>query len=283
MVTSKEVFAKRKQGFLAEAYNMALELIKQPHDEWNIKAYAWCLIDLIKQENNLNNTLEVQRFSAALKDLEISDKDEVLSKSVKYVLSLSDPNMKLVNEARTLSKQGLHQDAANIYRTALTNSPYNIDIHTSLGWELYNLGKPIFAEENITIYPAKKLLAEYIKLKNERPSRLHSLFLRFADKLVGLADFNLVAFLKLWDLSNLTEEDFDRYDAENGKTYPALAEKIVQHAAKDCFSKTNISDASYILPFLDDAINKLIDFIIFFSVSTSNELVASSNTRTSGL
>ncbi|TXX94325.1 hypothetical protein FXF11_04955 [Vibrio cholerae] len=50
MITSKDVFAKRKSGQLDEAYQMAVELVKEnASDEWNFKALAWCLIDLLKR------------------------------------------------------------------------------------------------------------------------------------------------------------------------------------------------------------------------------------------
>ena len=51
MITSKEVFAKRKEGAIDEAYKMALELMAAPQvDGWDQKAFGWCLIDLIKRE-----------------------------------------------------------------------------------------------------------------------------------------------------------------------------------------------------------------------------------------
>ena len=48
--TTKEVFALRKAGELERAYAMAQHLIgENPNDEWNQRAAAWCLIDLIKK------------------------------------------------------------------------------------------------------------------------------------------------------------------------------------------------------------------------------------------
>ena len=50
MITSREVFAKRKEGAIDEAYQIALQLMVKPGvDEWDRKALGWCLVDLIKR------------------------------------------------------------------------------------------------------------------------------------------------------------------------------------------------------------------------------------------
>ena len=51
MITRTDVYAKRKQGDVDEAYRMALELMGSlDRDYWDKKAYCWCLIDLIKRD-----------------------------------------------------------------------------------------------------------------------------------------------------------------------------------------------------------------------------------------
>ncbi len=260
ILTSKEVFAKRKEGNIVEAYNMALALVENnPHDEWNIKALAYCIIDMIKQAVSINDFATAQNFASDLNKLNIDQSDEILIRSVNSAMQLSDPQKKIISEAKALSKQGRHNEAFNAYRTALQRFPNDIALHESLGWELYHVGKFIFEAENIDLYLAKQLLAEYIKLQNERPSLLHSLFLRYTNKLIGKEGFNLVAFLKLWDLNNLTQEDYQPYAADNGKTYPSIAEKVIQHAAKDVLHNKQTADVAYILPFIDKAIQKFPD------------------------
>ena len=133
--------------------------------------------------------------------------------------------------------------------------PDDVDLNTQFAWELWKEGKIVFEQQQINILQAKRLLAEYIKLKNERPSQLHSLFLRFADKLMDKEDFNLIAFIKLWGLSNLREDDFAPY-LKDGNTYPSIAEKIIQHAAKIIVDKRIPTDAEYFLPHLGIGIGK---------------------------
>lgn len=252
MVTSTDVFAKRKQGDLVTAYNMARELIESdPNDDWNFKAYAWCLIDLVKQYVNENNQELVQRFVGELKQINISPRDEVLTRSFNYVMSISDPSKESLNKAKQLSKKGQHKEAIQLLKQALAETPHDINIHDNLGWEYYRLSKPLFSQVNINTFQAKTFLSDYIRLENERPSVLHSLFLRFADKLVGSNEFNLVSFLKDWDLQNLREEDYERFVADDGKSFPSIAEKVIQHGAKDALNSNNLDHANYMLPFLD--------------------------------
>ena len=50
--TSKQVFALRKEGKLTEAWAMACQLVAQPQaDDWDLRAFGYCLIDLYKQES----------------------------------------------------------------------------------------------------------------------------------------------------------------------------------------------------------------------------------------
>ena len=260
MITSKEVFEKRKAGQIQEAYQMAQELVQNnPHDAWNVKALAYCLIDLIKVASSKNDANSLKNFISQLSSLAIDQQDEILTRSLNSAKALGNPQMKIISDAKALSKQGNHNESVKAYKMALNSFPNDISVHEGLGWELYRIGKDTFGAEKIDVFKAKQLLFEYIKLKNERPSLLHSLFLRYADKLIGSEGFNLVAFLRLWNLNNLTREDYEPYTADNGKIYPSITEKVIQHAAKDALSKKILEDIQYVLPFLDESIDRFPD------------------------
>ena len=81
------------------------------------------------------------------------------------------------------SKLGNHESALTLFRQAITLFPDDIDLNTQFAWELQKEAKLIFAQSPINSLQARKLLAEYMKLKNERPSVLHSSFLRYANKI----------------------------------------------------------------------------------------------------
>lgn len=261
MSSSKEIFALRKEGSLDEAYAMALEVIEaDPNDEWNIKAIAWCLYDLTKRSVSQNDYTTAKTYVEHLEALQINEFDEILVKSVEHAKVLASPEKRIILQAKEKSKQGNHQEALTLFRQAIQQFPNDIDLNTQFAWELQKEGKIIFDTEKVEVQKARQLLADYIKLKNERPSQLHSLFLRFADKITDREGFNLISFLKLWNLNNLREEDFEPFTKE-GKTYPSIAEKIIQHGAKLILDKKLNQDVEYFLPFLETGIKRYIDNI----------------------
>ena len=153
MPTSQDVFALRKAGSLDEAYSMALEVIEgDPNDEWNIKALAWCLYDLIKRAVSQNDYTIARTFVERLEVLEISELDDILVSSVERIKNLAIPERRIVLQAKEASKQGNHQEALTLFRQAIKQLPNDIDLNTQYAWELQKEGKIIFDDkaENIT-------------------------------------------------------------------------------------------------------------------------------------
>lgn len=255
MITSKEVFAKRKAGQLDQAYKMALELIAEnASDEWNVKALAWCLIDLIKRDATSNHH-NLTYYSQQLQSIEVSSSDEILTAQVQYALSLCNPNGKLIHQAKTLSRQGEHLHAANIYKQLCSTGAGDLSVQTSLGWELFRLLQSSLSQEHINVSGSKRLLADYLKLQLvEKPSLLHSSILQQATKLAGDSSFSLISFCRYWQLDYLREEDYEPYISKNGEQHRSLAEKVIQQAAKESIASDNVESLQYITPYLDNAI-----------------------------
>ncbi|MBE0676320.1 MAG: tetratricopeptide repeat protein, partial [Bacteroidales bacterium] len=256
MASSKEVFELRRNGSLDEAYEMAILLIDiDPSNEWNIKALAWCLYDMVKRAVSRNDYEAARSYSNRLSGLGISDTDELLFKAVVNAQNLASPERKIILKAKEFSKQGNHKEALALFKKAIQDFPDDPDLNTQYAWELYKEGKLIFEEEKVDVYNARKLLADYIGLKNEKPSQLHSLFLRFADKILDREEFDLLSFLHLWDLTNLREEDFEPF-VKDDKTFASIAEKVIQHGAKLILDKRAVQELDFFLPFLDKGISR---------------------------
>lgn len=220
MITNKDVFAKRKEN-IDEAYQMALQLMRaQDIDDWDFKALAWCLIDLIKRDANAGQQQNLAHYRQQLESIKVNPNDDVLQKGVHYALSLFNPHGQLIGEAKSLSKQGKHVEAANLYRKLCAKGAADTAIQTSLAWELYKLSKELMVQKNMNLNVVKKHLNDYLKLKVEKPSLLHSCFLQLASKLGGDNNFNMLVFVRLWGLNYLRSEDFDRYVTNDGKEYP---------------------------------------------------------------
>lgn len=261
MTTSKDVFAKRREGALDEAYQMALELMQAPQvGDWDFKAFAWCLIDLIKRDVQAGSHQNLEHYRCQLEAIKVDPEDEVLPKSIRYVLTLCNPHGQLISQAKEFSKQGQHQDAINLYRKVWQSGSADRDIQTSLGWELYKLSKALVKVDNPNVVAVKRNLNDYIKLDVEKPSLLHTCILQLAAKLSG-DGFSMLAFTRLWDLNYLRPEDFERYQSDDGKEYPSLAEKVIQQASKEAASSDNAQSLDYILPHISNAINRFPDNI----------------------
>ena len=262
MITSKEVFAKRKEGAIDEAYQMALEIVQAPSvSEWDFKAMSWCLIDLIKRDTQAENQQNLAHYCQQLESIKIDPKDEVLQKGVRNALSLCIPLGHLIAQARAFSKERKHAEAVDLYRKIFSNSRVDVEIHTNFGWELYKLSMQLIAVENFNLAAVKRNMNDYLKLQIEKPSLLHSCFLQLAAKLAGQDKFNMLLYSRLWNLDYLRPDDFVRFHSDDGKEFPSLAEKVIQQASKEAAASDNAQDLNYILPYLDKGIELFPDNI----------------------
>lgn len=255
MTSSKEVFAKRREGQLEEAYRMALQLMNSPSpDEWDARAFGWCLIDLIKRDAKAEKTDTLDHYRQQLESIEVPVDDEVLTKQREQAISLCSPGGRLANKAKQASKAGRHGEAAEIYRQLGRSEANSHAIQTSLGWELYKISKELMAKEPIDVLAVKRNLHEYLKLNVEKPSLLHTCFLQLASKFAGAERFSMLAFARLWGLEFLRLEDWERFVTDDGKELPSLAEKVIQQAGKEAAKSNDRESLCYILPHLDKAI-----------------------------
>ncbi len=260
MITNKDVFAKRREGAIDEAYKMALELMAAPQvDDWDRKAFGWCLIDLIKRDVKNGCTENLPHYRRQLESIEFDPSDDVLSKGVRHALSLCNPFGQQVSEAKALSKNGRHAEAVSIYRKIWANGAADQEIQASFGWELYKHAKELMAGENVNLGAVKRNLSDYLKLDLEKPSVLHSCVLQLAAKLAGQDRLSMLAFSRQWNLKYLRPEDFERFRAEDGKEYPSLAEKVIQYAGKEAAASESAEEQASMLPFIDQAIRRFPD------------------------
>jgi hypothetical protein len=262
VITSKEVFAKRKEGAIDEAYRMALELMGAPLvDDWGRKAFCWCLIDLIKRDAKNGNQENLPHYRKQLESIEADPSDDVLAKGVRNALSLCNPGGQQISQAKALSKDGRHAEAAAIYRKTLACGSADRETQTSFGWELYFHSRDLMAADIVNLGAVKRNLHDYLKQDVEKPSLLHTCVLQLAVKLAGQDKLGMLAFSRLWNLEYLRPEDFERYRAEDGKEYPSVAERVIQQAGKEAAASDSAQEQNYILPHINAAIERFPDNI----------------------
>lgn len=257
MATSKEVFALRKSGQLNEAYEMASMLNLDGSDseiEWNKKAVAWCLIDLCKQAFHQQKTEQLKKFIIELNQLSLDKTDEILASQVSYVNAFIDEKRSDLIKAKNLSKSGDHNASLSIYKSLLSAGDHSSEVVSGISWELYRISKQMINSDPPNYNGAKKLINDYLKLNTERPSLIHSLHLTLADKIAQHGSLSMGIFIQIWGVENLRSDDFDQFIADDGKKYASLAERVVQHAVKDAFSRSDIDALIYI----EETLNELL-------------------------
>lgn len=75
----------------------------------------------------------------------------------------------------------------------------------------------------------RQYLADVMHLPLPRPSKVYSALLGAACKVAQrFADFRFGAFLRMWDIQHLRAEDYVQTSADDGKTYPSLANRVVK-------------------------------------------------------
>lgn len=269
MSNSQDVFRLRRAKQIDEAYALAREGIESKNaDEWDIRALSWCLIDLIKAAADQGNKPKLAAYAAELKELAVPDADELLEKQRNFVLSLAEDGRHEILAARAHSKAGRYEEAARIYTDLMAKSALYPDDHPGYGWDLYRWTKDVLSAgpkgpDAASIGQARRNLIIYMKLVVERPSVLHSCMLQMASQLAMQDQLKLPAFLKLWDLENLRSEDYERFTTDDGKTLPALAEKVVQRAAKEAAASDDAQSMHDLLPFLEQMMEKFPDNVWF--------------------
>lgn len=253
-IDTKKIFQLRKEKNLTDAYSLALDAYNQnPNDEWVQKAYAWVLIDIVKAEI-INNINQARNFFSQLLSIDFIIEDEIITKQINYLRPKLDVNSQQISEAESLSKNGKHQKSLTIIQQLKQNGQLSLNTHESYGWILYRYLKDSML--NLRINDVKKLFFEYLNLKNERPSVLHSSILRLALMYSQkTSDFELFKFFQIWNPELLTEEDkSEQYS--NDKTYPSLISRVLKELV---YKKTTI-DINYLQLKIGNNIN-IIDII----------------------
>ncbi len=263
MSTAKEVTILRKAGKLDLAYQISLDLIAaQNSDARDRAAYAWCLIALVKHHAADSSQQKLSDYLEQLKRFEVPANDDLLAEHRGKALALAQPDRRAALDARGLSKQGKHEEAARIYADLHTNGKLEPDDRKSWGWELYRVIKADLQDKQDdelsppVVQRVKRQLNIYLKLSADGPDLLHTLMLQQALRLAKGGHLKLLPFLRLWNPEQFSDEDFESQIGKDGKTYPSLVERTIQAAASEAADSDRSDDRSFILPHVQTAMQR---------------------------
>lgn len=243
---SKTIFKLRRVGNLVEAYNMSLHCYeKDKSDEWINKAYAWVLIDIIKKEIQINSLDKAKSFFQQLNSINFFKIDDILQEQINFLRPKININYQEVLQANSNSKNGNHSEALSQFRKLYNGNKLSSDDCEYYGWAIYRS-----LANCLSIQDSKKLLFEYLKLNNPKPSMVHSFILQKAVSLAKQYDeFNLYKFFKIWNPIYLRSEDkIEQYSEKDKKTYPSLVVRVL----KEFVNKNYQVDISFLQETIKD-------------------------------
>lgn len=226
---STPIYALRKEGKLEDAYQLALRLYQQDSADDDInKAFSWVLIDLCKKFISEQNLSKAQTYFNKLSSIQFEYEDEfveTIKKQIHFLNPKIDTNYSEIQKAEELSKKGKHQEALVIFKNLISQNQLTELHHESYGWIIYRYVKA--EESNLSSVQVRTFLRDYMNLKNERPSMLHSMILNFALNYSKThTDFKFYNFFLLWNPENLRYDDLHDGTNQNGDKIPSLISRI---------------------------------------------------------
>lgn len=238
------IYALRKEGRLEEAHQIALRLYQQDSDDDIKKALSWVLIDLCKKFLSEQNLNQAQIHFNQLSHIQFDYDDEfveTIQKQIRFLKPKIDTNYTQIHQAEELSKNGKQKEALTILKNLISQNRLTKLHHESYGWIIYRYIKA--EESNLSSVEVRTFLRDYMNLKNERPSMLHSMILNFALNYSKThSDFKFYNFFLLWNPDNLRHDDLhDGY--KDGKSIPSLISRI----CRDFVNTNTVFDIEEIL------------------------------------
>lgn len=221
------IYALRKEGRIDEAYRIALKLLQDNSDDDVKKALSWVMIDLCKQNISDQNLDQAQVYYNQLQDIQFDYKDdfvETIIKQINFLKPKIDIHYVKIQQADNLSKNGQEKQALDIIRSMIACNELTVLNHETYGWIIYRYIKA--EESNLSSVEVRTFLRDYMNLRNERPSMLHSMILNFALNYSKThSEFKFYNFFLLWNPKNLRYEDLHN-GYKDGKDIPSLISRI---------------------------------------------------------
>lgn len=282
---STRIYALRREGQIDEARQLAERFIREGEADYDVwKAYAWTLIDICKRCIDNGDITTARAFVDYLVDLskrefepEVS-MDEFAETLVKKINSLSlsvNPYAAQIQEAKDLSQSGNNDRAWELLSQLSSGGNLPVVAHESYGWVIYKYLRDHY--KTMTSEQVRGLLRDYMVLKNERPSALHSQILNFAlNYSKEDANFKLLAFLKLWGPDNLRDDDYFDSMGKDGKMIPSLMSRIAR-AVVD-YSSSDIQEFVGLLGDSQDTFIEMLKEQFFWKIYHSTEGNVSTST-----
>ena len=274
-ITTK-IFDLRKKGNLSEAFillkqNLPVDYpdvkLRITDDKWLYIAAANVLIDLIANElsQGTGNSSALDEYCHLISGLELLDGDST-SNRIRFILSRANPYGHLIEQIRKIPKKENCKKAVELYdeyRNQSKDNSYDLDF----AWRIYYYIEELLNNNSwLNVDDIKKYLNYYFHLSipSDNKPVIHKLILICAKRLYSKVQesrsdlFKFHIFLKMWDLSNLTD---DYWTSNNN--YEPLAISAVVEAVREITKSSSVCNdvVEYYVPYMEKVIRKKTDDI----------------------
>lgn len=237
----KDVMALRQEGKLEEALLLARADYKEEPNQWSASALFWVLKDiatnLIAEQKNDKATPLVAEMEGLVNEMgaTVNVAQETVQQLQKEVIPHYNEIEQLLTEQRK-TKQFLALEEgflkANAWHTAKKKG-----LHPALH-DAYAEIMLLYLErkaKELSYEQFMEYIQSYLALQNQRPSNLHSRYLRLVlrAKRAYESQLHLQSFLKEWNLTLLQPSDWKRKKQEGESI--SLAENTLEQAVWEAY------------------------------------------------
>lgn len=224
----REVTYLRKEGQLDKALELANSEFEEEDNAWTRMSLFWVLRDYVKCVFIPGGEIEKAKGYLRLMGTLLPgmmDDDGIGEQAYRHLYKLILPDAGKIKTMAALSKTEPDKAYERMVSEFGTKGErLDENLHEDFGWILFRYMK---ANSNqLTSVQTRALLRDYILLKNERPSMLHSNILNFALKFSKEhKDFNFYKFFTMWGAGNFRQEDYEK-GCVDGDEIPSLISRI---------------------------------------------------------
>lgn len=264
----KEVMALRQEGNLSDALTLAQNDYKENQDQWSASALFWVLKDLTTQYISEGQTDKANKLLKTMDEV-VGHMGATTKVALETLASLRKEVIPYFSEISALAEESKKvKNRIRIEEIYLTAKAWMSEKKVFAQEVLHDAYAEIilhYLEHYYKFIPVDELnevLAHYLSLHNQRPSKLHSTILSIiidAKKLYG-PHIDFVTILTKWGVPNLQQEDWKKGKKAAGESSLSLAEEALFLATSELSVREPESEVpESILNLLTEALNNLPD------------------------
>lgn len=272
---TKRIFDLRKSGNLEEAFRLLSDNLPDNYpsnklelttDKWLTLAAYYVFLDLLKievsKENKNNDRINHLKFM--LSGVDVSS-DQSKYSYLNSVLRSTNQYFYLIEQYKAIPKKENNSLAIQLlkeYRVKSQDFSYDPD----LAWRIYFYITENLSKERFNPLDIKYAFNDYFRLTLSDKKLIHSRILIAAKQFKRKVEeknwgneFKFYAFVKIWDLANLSDDDW----RQNDPKFKSLAEDVITLVAKELSNLNNVPNEfiEYYLPYINELIRRGTDNI----------------------